>query len=518
MDMNKLLIVHGYSDRSDSFTELANLLRRENLYHDIRSIDYDSIDDEATFQDYADRLDDIYRTEYGDSERIDVLCHSTGSLVVRAWLALRRQRQLRYAELTRTEPVLDVPVERLYMFAPANFGSDIAKLGQSFWNRIKQFVTVGKEATEDGDSRWEVGKKVLQGLEPASPDQWFLSHFDLHGKEGKDRGYFGIPNANGHCCYPFVFAAGGIEPFVGDRFLSEVIKPGTDMTVRICGTSLNTRKCKLVPQRDLGDALPLILEQGNKVEKIPFAVFYDLNHTSIIGGRLNPGDVASGQRKQLDGSWSPLHLLRKASQVSTVEDYAAVAEEFAGVDKNNHDAWKEPNEDLLVKFEYDRQFVDKLTDRYQQIFFRFLDDVDDEVLNTFIDFYVYNSDNSKNVELTKELDRILSNDEFYTHSANSSHRVLLFNFDKWETFRTTKLVPQQAKVILEILPSQVSSCAYYERCRQVIYDPAWSEDALDGNRFFYPNTTTLVEVVLNRKQRPGLMQHKGKWQLEGDKL
>jgi alpha-beta hydrolase superfamily lysophospholipase len=136
MDMNKLLIVHGYSDRSDSFTELANLLRRENLYHDIRSIDYDSIDDEATFQDYADRLDDIYRTEYGDSERIDVLCHSTGSLVVRAWLALRRQRQLRYAELTRTEPVLDVPVERLYMFAPANFGSDIAKLGQSFWNRI----------------------------------------------------------------------------------------------------------------------------------------------------------------------------------------------------------------------------------------------------------------------------------------------------------------------------------------------------------------------------------------------
>jgi hypothetical protein len=66
------------------------------------------------------------------------------------------------------------------------------------------------------------------------------------------------------------------------------------------------------------------------VENIPFAVFYDLNHTSIIGGRLNPGNVASGQRKQLDGSWSPLRLLRKASQVSTVEDYAAVAEEFAG--------------------------------------------------------------------------------------------------------------------------------------------------------------------------------------------
>jgi hypothetical protein len=291
--------------------------------------------------------------------------------------------------------------------------------------------------------------------------------------------------------------------------LSEVIKPGTDMTVRICGTSLNTRKCKLVPQQSLEAALPLKLELGNKVENIPFAVFYDLNHTSIIGGRKNPGNVLSGERKPLDDSWSPLRLLRKASQVSSVEDYAAVAKEFDRVNDANHAAWKEPNEDLLVKFKDDRQFVDKLTDRYQQIFFRFLDDVDDEVLNTFIDFYVYNSNNSKNVGLTQELDRILSNDEFYTHSVNSSHRVLLFNFDKWETFRTTKLVPQQAKVILEIFPSQVSSCAYYERCRQVIYDPAWSEDTLEGHRFFYPNTTTLVEVVLNRKQRAGLMKHKG---------
>jgi hypothetical protein len=85
-------------------------------------------------------------------------------------------------------------------------------------------------------------------------------------------------------------------------------------------------------------------------------------------------------------SWSPLRLLRKASQVSSVEAYAAVAKEFDRVNDANHAAWKEPNEDLLVKFKDDRQFVDKLTDRYQQIFFRFLDDVDDEVLNTFIDF------------------------------------------------------------------------------------------------------------------------------------
>jgi hypothetical protein len=496
--MNKLLIVHGYSDKSESFTELANLLRRENLYHDIRYIDYDSVDDQATFHDYADRLNDIYEQEY-PNERIDILCHSTGSLVVRAWLALRRQRQLRQAA------PLDVPVERLYMFAPANFGSDMATLGQSFWNRMRRFATTGKEDSKDGDAPWEVGKKVLQGLEPASPDQWFLSQFDLHGE--KAEGYFGLPHGtNGQCCYPFVFAAGRVEPFFGDRIISTAIKAGTDTTVRICGTSLNTRKCVLSPkEHKLVDDHPLQLDIGNKASKIPFVVFYDLNHTSLVGGRLNPGNILSKDRKQLDRSWSPLRLLKQAQQVNSLDDYQSVADEFDRVNEANHAAWAEPNEDL--KQDFDAATIQKLTARCQQIFFRFVDDVDDEVSDIFIDFYVYDANDNKDVGLTRELDKIfLLENEFYAHSINKSHRVLFFNYDRWAYFQK-KLQAENAKVILEIDAEPDNRCVLYERCRKVIYNPNWTAEQQDGNLFFYPNTTTLVQVMLNRKQRFGLLEH-----------
>ena len=121
----KLLIVHGYSDGSTSFTGLGEFLiarglyKREHVYY----LDYSSMDDQATFRDFADKLDNDHRTRLKD-ERVDVACHSTGSLVVRAWLTLHAQRNLH-------RRLLDVPcpVHRLLCFAPANFGSDLAAMG-----------------------------------------------------------------------------------------------------------------------------------------------------------------------------------------------------------------------------------------------------------------------------------------------------------------------------------------------------------------------------------------------------
>jgi pimeloyl-ACP methyl ester carboxylesterase len=86
---DKLLIVHGYSDGSTSFTGLADFLVSEGIYKPdhVFYLDYSSMDDDATFRDFADKLDADHRTRLGQ-ERVDVVCHSTGSLVVRAWLAL----------------------------------------------------------------------------------------------------------------------------------------------------------------------------------------------------------------------------------------------------------------------------------------------------------------------------------------------------------------------------------------------------------------------------------------------
>src|SRR4029434_927844 len=86
---DKLLIIHGYSDGSTSFTALGDFLVKQGVYShaDVCYLDYSSMDDQATFHDFADKLDADHRSRL-NGQRVDVICHSTGSLVVRAWLAL----------------------------------------------------------------------------------------------------------------------------------------------------------------------------------------------------------------------------------------------------------------------------------------------------------------------------------------------------------------------------------------------------------------------------------------------
>ena len=114
---NKILIVHGYSDGAQSFTILRDFLVNKGLYQkqNVAYVSYASLEDAANFEDFSDKLDEDYARLY-DQERIDVACHSTGSLVVRAWLWMRLKRQLENGQ----EPIS--PVEHLLSFAPANFG------------------------------------------------------------------------------------------------------------------------------------------------------------------------------------------------------------------------------------------------------------------------------------------------------------------------------------------------------------------------------------------------------------
>ena len=242
----KMLIVHGYSDASSSFKDdLGQFFVDHGEYgkEDICYADYSSMDDQATFRDFADKLDEDYeklRVEKGfEDEQIDVACHSTGALVVRAWLAMR------FARRTRRELDLLCPVEHLLMFAPANFGSDLARMGQSLLGKAKATFFSKHSHSEDF---MESGRRVLQGLEPASPFQWELSDHDLfrfNEDDPHDSGFFDPTRPPKERCYPFVFAAGYGYGGLQSRLLRKRKKPGTDGTVRICGTSLNGRKCTI---------------------------------------------------------------------------------------------------------------------------------------------------------------------------------------------------------------------------------------------------------------------------------
>ena len=72
----KILIVHGYSDGSTSFTGLGEFFIRHKLYlrENVFYLDYSSMDDQATFRDFADKLDADHRVRLGN-ERGEVIVH-----------------------------------------------------------------------------------------------------------------------------------------------------------------------------------------------------------------------------------------------------------------------------------------------------------------------------------------------------------------------------------------------------------------------------------------------------------
>lgn len=156
-----IVVLHGWSDHSDSFKPLVARLRALGLA-DIMPIhlgDYVSMDDDVTYDDIIQAMQAAWKKAgLPTSPRsVDVIVHSTGGLVIRHWMTSC------YTPETN-------PVRRLLMLAPANFGSHLAHKGVSFLGRIaKGFKS---------DRLFHTGEKILRGLELASPFTWELARKD----------------------------------------------------------------------------------------------------------------------------------------------------------------------------------------------------------------------------------------------------------------------------------------------------------------------------------------------------
>jgi hypothetical protein len=437
----KILILHGYSDGATSFTGLrdffqANGYARENVY----LLNYASMDDQALFSDFADKLDEDYDKLFA-GERIDIACHSTGALVTRLWLDLHYARQ-RAAGKAKPRS----PVEHLLMFAPANFGSDLAEMGQSFLGKFRS--TFFNAHRKPGDFL-ESGKYVLQGLEPASPFQWDLSSRDLHGE-----GFFNPELGDGNVCYPFVFAAGRAYGGIQARIIKDRKKPGTDGTVRICGTSLNTRKC--VVDFCQTEVTPSWAAE-RKFKNMAFAIFGEFNHGSII----NPSQAfARGP-----GKWA-----LDALTIDSIRRYDAFATRC----------------DQFTRRHYN-------DDPYQQFFFKVRDDVGLPIRDFYIDFHVQRADGTVHEKLTLEFDRTFEV-EFYRHSADPSCRVLLLNLHKLRDY-CRRLKAAQTRLVFDVIATSPVKEIRHLPAFAVVFDGEADGDEPD---FLYENTTTLVEIVLNR--------------------
>ena len=151
-----------------------------------------------------------------DTQEFDAIVHSTGMLVLRAWLV--------NAGAPATNPRLK-RLKHLIGLAPATWGSPQAHKGRTWLGALV------KGNRQLGPDFLNAGDRVLEGLELGSKFTWDLAHQDLLGPEPF---YDNGPDT------PYVTVFIGNTPY--DGLASVANDPGTDGTVRWSGCSLNARK------------------------------------------------------------------------------------------------------------------------------------------------------------------------------------------------------------------------------------------------------------------------------------
>ncbi len=168
-----LVLIHGYSADGDDFVPLRNALSTQHVAaSDINICNYVSLNNEITIKDIAEGLERAFRNHpvlHDEKQDFDAIVHSTGMLVLRAWLTNAKVSASQNTRLKR--------LKHLIGLAPATWGSPQAHKGRTWLGAlVKGGKTLGPDFLNAGD-------RVLEGLELASPFTWDLAHIDLLGPE-----------------------------------------------------------------------------------------------------------------------------------------------------------------------------------------------------------------------------------------------------------------------------------------------------------------------------------------------
>lgn len=461
------LILHGWSDCSRSFIDLKNRLDEKNIGNvdTILYGDYESREDNITFNDVVGGLNDqmidkeLINPDGTRRTDLNVIVHSTGGLVIRHWI-------WRYYK-NRIE---ECPIKRIVMLAPANFGSPLAHRGKSFMGRI------AKGRWKIGDFL-EVGRQLLHGLELGSPYQWELAHRDLfYGKKS----YFNRNQIQ-------LTILTGIEDYDGVK--GWVNKPGTDGTVVIAGTSLDSIKLEI----DFSDpSSPFEWKEKETAHDFGFGVLEGLDHGSIIGKFRDPNSQITA-------------LTVEALSISSPDEFKI---------------WQDKLESITEKTYQEKQNVNtdknkQKYSKYQQFIIRAVDDHDAPVTDYTIDFYVYKAvkaeknliestkrSSKKEDDLSKEFHNALIK-EIHKQSVDPSYRRLLVNLDEVDHLIEKGRIELEDFVLsMRIFVPSIDKGIYYDLNslqNVVIYSSVPSVEKAPS--LFFENTTTLIEMKISRKTR-----------------
>jgi pimeloyl-ACP methyl ester carboxylesterase len=431
MAHHPLVLVHGYSDSAGAFRQWESLLTaRGRDVTAIHAASYRSLTNEVTIRDIAEGFDRALAIRAGldGDEPFDAIVHSTGMLVVRAWLtgfAGRRDR-----------------LKHLVCLAPATFGSPLAHKGRSWLGALfKGEKRLGPDFLEAGD-------RILDGLELASRFSWDLAHEDLLGEET----FYGPTKKT-----PFVFVFCGAAGYSGIRKLIE--EPGTDGVVRWAGCALNTRKIILDLTVAAGDSRQIRIADWKNVD-IPMVPVKGRNHGSIVS---DPGTEL-------------VEMVESALDVSSAAGYAAWHAVAARRTRDTRSGMR----------------------RWQQFIIRALDERGDPITDYNVQLYTVSA-RGRELEV-REFDL-----DVHTYREDASLRCFHVDLDAIEPERLENLW-------LKVMASSGSELVGYHG---TIVDSSdgdegkWSGEMDlsplvddEGVKFFYPFTTTLVELRLNREPMP----------------
>ncbi|MGB6870135.1 MAG: hypothetical protein WBD93_11045 [Acidobacteriaceae bacterium] len=467
----RVLLIHGYSADWKAFLPWKEVLADAGIDAETISVgNYVTLNNEVTIKDLGEAFDRALRkTTFaqeiaGDAWTFDAVVHSTGMLVLREWLtsdpyqpgdARSRIRRLKH----------------LVGLAPATFGSPQAKKGRSWLGAlVKGNRTLGPDFLNAGDM-------VLDGLELASRYTWDLAHKDMLGP---------TPLYDKGDGTPYVAVFIGNEAYTGVSAVAN--SPGCDGTVRWAGCALNTRKVTLDFRRharlDPADATKRVEISDWSSERLaaPMIAVDKQNHGTIIA---DP----------------------KPEVVSLVHDFFGVS------NKDAYDAWETRALAFGAPFKANMDTSDELKEGagWQQLWIHMVDDHGDGVTDYNIQVF-YGDDLKESDDPAKEPVKVIAD----IYSSDSSYRCFYIHL----TQEMLALGANNKKMWLELISSSGSALIEYEaytgsandplRLAIDVHDPTANKPVkMDitglsegGGSLFYPYTTTLMEVFVEREPMP----------------
>lgn len=452
MAREPVVLIHGYSDRGESFGPWVEALRRRGYAADeVPVCTYRSLTNEVTIKDVAEAFDRALRTlpHLGSGQPFNALVHSTGMLVLRNWMttyAARRQR-----------------LKRLVALAPATFGSPLAHKGRGFLG------AAFKGNRELGPDFLEAGDLILDSLELGSRYTWDLTQTDLLGEQP----FYGH---GGDTPYIFVFC--GTEGYRGIRQLAG--EPGTDGTVRWAGCSLNTRKFVIDFTRDPSrDPKTDRVRSGDgprdDVLSIPFWPVAGKNHTTIVS---EPDDAL-------------VDLVHRALQVDSQEKFAAWE---ADARKKTADATP--------------------AEQWQQFVVRTVDERKDPITDYHVELFLKNDEREIPIDFDLDVHAYRADPSLRCFHVNLN-RLRQAMAKAGEGRLWARIIASSGSVLVGYhgINSEKLTADMRQMSRDGVWDAKVElPDKIDGASLFYPFTTTFIEIRLNRDPMPfGVVKNEICW-------